>query len=48
MRDATSNLELPEPRFLIRVLRFPNRSNVPIKTPANFGLDELSLVERAL
>jgi hypothetical protein len=39
MRGVTSNLELPKLRFLIRVMRFPNRATVPIKTPANLGLN---------
>jgi hypothetical protein len=48
MRGATSNLELPKLRFLIRVMRFPNRASVPIKTPANLGLDAFLPCERAL
>jgi len=43
---ATSNPELPRLRFLIRVLRFANRASVPIKTPANFGLDAFFPGER--
>src|SRR5205823_2416710 len=45
---ATSNPELPKLRFLIRVLQSPNRANVPIKTPANLGLDAFLPCERAL
>jgi hypothetical protein len=39
MRGTTSNLELPKLRFLIRVLRFPNRASVLIKPSVNLGLD---------
>jgi hypothetical protein len=38
MRGATSNLDLPKLRFLIRMLRVANRASIPIKTPANLGL----------
>jgi len=39
MRGATSNLELPRLRFLIRVLGFANRASIAIRTPENLGLD---------
>jgi hypothetical protein len=45
MRGATSNPEL-RLRFLIRVVRFANRASVPIKTPANLGLDTFFPCER--
>jgi hypothetical protein len=37
MRGATSNLELPKLRFLIRVMRDPNHASVPIKNAGEFG-----------
>ena len=37
MRGATSNLELPKLRFLICVLRFPNRASVPDQNAGELG-----------
>jgi hypothetical protein len=48
MRGATSNLELPKLRLFIRVVRFPNRASVPIKTPANLRLDAFLPYQSAL
>jgi hypothetical protein len=48
MRGATFDPELTKLRFLIRVVRSPNRASVPMKTPANLDLDAFLPCERAL